>query len=109
MQVEHDLLELVRWCLMIISYLVKWDPIKRQVQGFQSLLLLTLKFIQKAVSAILVRVLGSSLSKVTFLRRSRSLGSLHIDCILTWTFGPLKQEELVQELHIHVYLVSKFF
>ncbi len=106
MHVKYNLLLPVILYRVIISYLMKWDTIQRQIQRFQCLLFFALKFIQKTVGAIFVRVLGRCLSQVTFLGGPCCLRRLHVDRILTGTFSSLEKEELVKELHIHVYLMG---
>jgi hypothetical protein len=95
MHVKYNLLLPVILYRVIISYLMKWNTVQRQIQRFQGLLLLALKFIQKTVSAIFVGVLGRCLSQITFLGGPCRLRRLHVDRVLTRTFSSLKEEELV--------------
>jgi hypothetical protein len=104
--VKHDLL-----VGAVLSDLVEGHAVLRQVQGLQGLLLLALELVQEAVGAVLVRVLGRCLGQTAARLLAARLGvrRLHVQGVLGWRLGPLEEQELVEQLHVHVDLVRQFF
>ena len=104
--VKHDIL-----VGAVLSDLVEGHAVLRQVQGLQGLLLLALELVQEAVGAILVRVLGRCLGQTAARLLAARLGvrRLHVQGVLGRRLGPLEEQELVEQLHVHVDLVCQFF